>query len=161
MGLLLPPSWMASPQQEDQLHTSPGLILPLPASIALSPSGFLTVPSPRYLRRSTSPPIPVHIVPVDPDALLIPGEHPGERFQLDTYKFVHNITPAAACHSSVETPRAIPLSARNYMSVYSSSSVDTELSEFSNPPARRYRVPDPSKMPRKITPVRHASDEQS
>lgn len=43
------------------------------------------------------------------------------------------------------------------MSVYSTSSADTELSEFSNPPARRYREPNVQKMSRKITTVCHAS----
>jgi hypothetical protein len=39
------------------------------------------------------------------------------------------------------------------MSVYSSSSVETDLSEFSNPPARIYRTPNSHKMPRKISAV--------
>ncbi|OAK98082.1 hypothetical protein IQ06DRAFT_349803 [Phaeosphaeriaceae sp. SRC1lsM3a] len=37
------------------------------------------------------------------------------------------------------------------MSVYSASSVDSDLSEFSNPPARSYRLPNSHKMPRKIS----------
>ncbi|KAH7090272.1 hypothetical protein FB567DRAFT_546498 [Paraphoma chrysanthemicola] len=37
------------------------------------------------------------------------------------------------------------------MSVYSTSSADTDLSEFSNPPARNYRVPTVQKMSRKIS----------
>jgi hypothetical protein len=48
---------------------------------------------------------------------------------------------------------SIPLSERHYMSVYSSSSVETDLSEFSNPPARTYRTRNPYKMPRKISAV--------
>jgi hypothetical protein len=40
------------------------------------------------------------------------------------------------------------------MSVYSTSSVDTDLSEFSNPPARNYRTSTSQEMSRKITVVR-------
>jgi hypothetical protein len=52
-------------------------------------------------------------------------------------------------------PASIPLSERLYMSVYSSSSVETDLSEFSNPPARTYRTSNSHKMPRKISAVRY------
>jgi hypothetical protein len=47
----------------------------------------------------------------------------------------------------------VPLSERVYMSVYSSSSVDTEHSEYSNPPAQKYRVTNHQNMSRKISPV--------
>jgi hypothetical protein len=40
------------------------------------------------------------------------------------------------------------------MSVYSTSSIDTDFSEFSNPPARSYHVSNSHKMSRKITVVR-------
>jgi hypothetical protein len=56
--------------------------------------------------------------------------------------------------SPARGPASIPLSERLYMSVYSSSSVETDLSEFSNPPARTYRTPNSHKMPRKISAVR-------
>jgi hypothetical protein len=147
---------MASTQQDDHFHTSPGLIQPLPASLAISPLRFLTVPNTRHPRRSSSSPQPDYIIQEGPDALLIPEvpeEQPRESFKLDIDISPPKTTPTSIGTQSIETSRPIPLSERTYMSVYSSSSADTELSEFSNPPARRYRVPNPSKMPRKITPV--------
>jgi hypothetical protein len=56
--------------------------------------------------------------------------------------------------SGVGASRPKSLSDRIYMSVYSTSSVDTELSEFSNPPARRYSVPNSQNMPKKLSAVR-------
>jgi hypothetical protein len=66
-------------------------------------------------------------------------------------------TLPASFTASVSPARRSSLSDRLHMSVYSTSSADTELSEFSNPPARRYREPNVQKMSRKITAVCHAS----
>jgi hypothetical protein len=70
----------------------------------------------------------------------------------------HNFTASLSDLSPLSLARPISLSERIYMSVYSSSSVDTEHSEYSNPPARKYRVPNFQNMSRKITSVCFTSE---
>ncbi|KAH4809637.1 hypothetical protein HBI56_072940 [Parastagonospora nodorum] len=55
--------------------------------------------------------------------------------------------------SASPTKSALPkdLCGRFYMSTYSSSSVNTEFSEFSNPPAQRYHVPNSTTMSGRIS----------
>jgi hypothetical protein len=62
------------------------------------------------------------------------------------------IEPLNTSGAGASRPKS--LSHRIYMSVYSASSVDTELSEFSNPPARRYSVSNSQNMPKKLSVVR-------
>jgi hypothetical protein len=144
---------MASSDQEKHLHYR---LLPYAQSaalLAISPSEFLAVPNARSSKRSTSLPALKHILQEYPDALLIPEERSASETIPDILRRQRKTTPTRLSISPIELSRSKPLSDRVYMSVYSSSSVDTELSEFINPPARRYRVPESHKMPRKISSV--------
>jgi hypothetical protein len=144
---------MESPQQEQLSSSPPASPITSSTSVDIAPSSYLTVPI---------------IVPSGP-YLLLPGPGTFEQDFTDLLLLPEDKSPADLIPLILEPaqdqtptpsstppgtpPQSIPLSDRIYMSVYSSSSADTDLSEFSNPPARRYRVPDPPKMSRKISAV--------
>jgi hypothetical protein len=137
---------MASSQQKEYLPTSLEHILPYPTSIQISPSSYLTVPDNRPSGRLSASQISDTSVLVEERSDLEP--------ELHIIEPLPETTPPA-CYILPGRPyRPIPLSERVYMSVYSTSSVDTDLSEFSNPPARNYRTSTSQEMSRKITVVR-------
>jgi hypothetical protein len=134
---------MASSQQKEYLPTSLEHILPYPTSIQISPSSYLTVPDNRPSGRLSASQISDTSVLVEERSDLEP--------ELHIIEPLPETTPPA-CYILPGRPyRPIPLSERVYMSVYSTSSVDTDLSEFSNPPARNYRTSTSQEMSRKIT----------
>jgi hypothetical protein len=144
---------MASPQQEQQLPSSPELSVPSSASINISPSNYLTVPVTRPSRRLPALPGPSPFEHNFSDAFVSFG-HRSTSEPLPHILEPTRVTTPTACLNSSIASRPNSLSERLYMSVYSTSSVDTDLSEFSNPPARSYRVSNSQKMSRKITVVR-------
>jgi len=144
---------MEPPQEEQFSASSSASPVAIIASVGTAPSSYLTVPI---------------AVPSGP-LLLLPGPRTPKQESLDllllpednlssdsiplTLEPLQQPSPAPSGTPPAPLPSPIPLSDRVYMSVYSSSSADTDLSEFSNPPARRYRMPDPPKMSRKISMV--------
>jgi hypothetical protein len=144
---------MDSPQQEQLRISSLPSPVPSSASLDTSTARYLTIPT-------TAPSGPY---------FCLPGPDTSERDSIDTLLIPEDQSVSASIPGILGPPQDLDsassftlpvlpsqpcsLSARVYMSVYSSSSVDTELSEFSNPPARRYRVPNTPKMSKKISTV--------
>jgi hypothetical protein len=144
---------MNSSQQQQLSLPSPESPLALSTSFDILPSNYLTVPNVRP-PRPISPLLRQDTIEEEEEDLRILQEHTSTALQILVLSRSH--TPADP-HTSPSPPiRPTSLSNRLYMSIYSSSSVDTTHSEYSNPPARSYRVPDYSTMSpsRKITPVR-------
>jgi hypothetical protein len=143
---------MASQQQDDSANppNSPSRLSS--AQLSVSPSSYLTVPN-------TRPPGVAFQLPgpTTPDALLdTPVDYTPTFASLP-----HILEPA---RSRDPSPDPEPSSPRErfarypepiLMSVYSATSVDSEQSAYSNPPARLYRVPSFQAMSgsRKITVV--------
>jgi hypothetical protein len=144
---------MASFQQEELSLPSLEYRLPSPPSFRISSSGCLQVPHSRPSKRLLAS-RRLKLTASDTFATSLPFEE-----QLDHESKSYTIEPSPetappVCLVSPGPPyRPIPLSERVYMSVYSNSSVDTDLSEFSNPPARSYRTSTSQKMSRKINVV--------
>jgi hypothetical protein len=145
---------MDSPQQEQLRISSLPSPVPSSASLDISTARYLTLPT-------TAPSGPYFCLPGPDtserdsiDALLIAEDHSVSESTPRTLGPTQDLEPASSFTLSVLPSQPCSLSDRVYMSVYSSSSVDTELSEFSNPPARRYRVPNTPKMSKKISTVR-------
>jgi hypothetical protein len=148
---------MASSQQEEPLPSSPEHTLRPSISIDILPTSYLTVP---IIRPSKRLPIrQAHNTTNSTlaNALLLEEEQSDLEPLPCIFEPSPETTSTACSILPVSPPRPIPLSERLYMSVYSTSSVETDLSEFSNPPARSYRAPNSLKMSRKITVVRCAS----
>jgi hypothetical protein len=143
---------MESTQHEHLSLPSPGLSITSSTCLDIPSAGYLTVPGLRTQRPTRRQTRPDSIDEEDP-GLLIPSEL---SIALQISVPLECFTPTDTHNSSSPRTWAISLSNRLYMSVYSSSSVDTAHSEYSNPPARSYRVPDFSIMSsQKITPVRY------
>lgn len=110
-------------------------------SLNISPSSYLTVPHSRSSRLPISLPGPAAFDQEGSDAHVYSNQslasEPGHRIIVPS----RSNTPTSLCASQLSPSLPNPLSDRLYMSVYSSSSLDTRNSEFSNPPARRYRLP--------------------
>jgi hypothetical protein len=144
---------MESPQEEQLSSSPPASPITSSNSVDIAPSSYLTVPI-------TVPSGPCLLLPGPGsfgknfiDLLLLPEDKsPADLIPLILGP-AQEQTPTPSSTPPATPPQSVPLSDRVYMSVYSSSSADTDLSEFSNPPARRYRVPDPPKMSRKISAV--------
>jgi hypothetical protein len=128
---------MHSPQREDFIPFASKPTITSSASLPKPSSKDLTVPS-----------------TIASDAIQ---PFPGPSTFVQDYHDEQDST--ASLPNLTLSPPTLPisLSERIYMSVYSSSSVDTEHSEYSNPPARKYRVTSFQNMSRKITPVRTTS----
>jgi hypothetical protein len=138
---------MVSSQQEETLLHSLEHTLP-------SPSSFLTVPNSRPSGRlSASHRFKLTASDISDTPVLFEGQ-PDHEAEFHIIEPLPETTPPTRCISPGPLYRPIPLSERVYMSVYSTSSVDTDLSEFSNPPARSYRTSTSQKMSRMITVVR-------
>jgi hypothetical protein len=134
---------------------------PSPLELTLQPSSTVNIPSSDYLRVPEIPKSPSSLSTPDPD-LQADTDAPLIHAKLSTTTPVPSIIEPSPYttfeHSSTNSTaltRSSVLSKRLYMSIYSSSSVDTDFSDFSNPPARSFRVSTTSKMSRKITAVRH------
>lgn len=132
-----------------------------PIQLALRPSSTINIPSSNYLRvpetrrpkRRLSRSTPDLDLQDDTEAPLIHGETSTTAPIPSVIEPRHQTTFDYFSTDSIAVPRPCPLSERLYMSIYSTSSVDTDFSDFSNPPARTYRISTSSKMPRKITTV--------
>jgi hypothetical protein len=142
---------MTSPQRQD-FHLSPTQLTLLSAKpLGISPSNYLTVPKPKARNRTSIIPEQIRTLRDHTNALVSSGKESAIKYISGIPEPLRETIPILC--SEAKELRPIPLSDRLYMSVYSSSSVDTELSDFSNPPARRYRTPNSHKMPRKISTV--------
>lgn len=149
---------MDTPQQQEFLLSSPESIPSSSASLDIPPSSYLAVPIAIRPGSHLFLPGPNSFEQDFGDELLLPENRSASEPIPHILEPAQEHTPTASCISPTLSPRpSSSLSDRVYMSVYSSSSVDTELSEFSNPPARRYRVPNTQKMSRKISAVRLSS----
>jgi hypothetical protein len=143
---------MASLQQEDFELSSTHLTLPSTKPRGILPSSYLTVPKPKARNRTSV--VPEQTRPLqDCTNALISSEAKSASRSIFDISEPSQETLSILCSPEARESWPIPLSDRLYMSVYSSSSIDSELSEFSNPPARRYRTPNLHKMPRNISTV--------
>jgi hypothetical protein len=115
-------------------------------------SNYLTVPNSKSLNRNLHLRKQKRTLQDSTDTPLSSEEHSASGSEPEILEPSQE-TFSNLCSSPARAPWLTPLSERLYMSVYSSSSADTDLSEFSNPPARSYRTPNPYKMPRKISTV--------
>jgi hypothetical protein len=143
---------MDSLQQEDFQLSSTHLTLPSTNPPGILPSSYLTVPKAKAQNRISFVTEQSRPIQDCTNALISSEAKSTSRSIFDISKPSQETIPIL-CSSEAREPWPIPLSDRLYMSIYSSSSVDSELSEFSNPPARRYRTPNLHKMPRKISTV--------
>jgi hypothetical protein len=144
---------MDSSQQQLSLPSPESPLVPSTCS-DIPPSSYLTVPSCRPPRPISPLSRQIPIEEDDDEDLRIFEEHTPTALRILVPSRRHEPTNPRTSPSPLTRPP--PLSTRLYMSVYSSSSIDTAHSDYSNPPARSYRVPDYSNMSssRKITPVR-------
>jgi hypothetical protein len=149
---------MGTPEQEQFLLSSPESIPSSSVSLDIPPSSYLAVPIVRTPGSYLPLPGPNSFEQDFADELLLSEDRSTSEPIPHILAPAQESTPTASCISPASPPwPSSSLSDRVYMSVYSSSSVDTELSEFSNPPARRYRVANTQKMSRKISAVRLSS----
>jgi hypothetical protein len=143
------------PATQDHTHlfspvsaTTSSTLLSVPAS------SYLTVPtarSPSRLSRSIActedgPDLDIHLSPEA--SFEVPVPNTLQPLEIDTHSL---LSPSANPY----TRRRLrsPAGGR-YMSVYSTSSADTEYSTYSNPPAKPYQVPSFSNMAtRRVSPV--------
>lgn len=145
--------------QQDSTHTPPQHSQPISSSIDSLPSRYLQVPGLRHTRRLPS----LHRSRSTHKPLEDRLEVPEERSTSEPLPIIPGTSP----RTTPESPSShrgsslqfTSLQDRLYMSVYSTSSIDSDLSEFSNPPARSYRLPNSHKMPRKISVVRLQTDD--
>lgn len=146
---------MHSPQQDEQLLscTESGSKPPPSTALAIKSESYLTVSFTTLLGSHVS--FPYFFEQDFIDTLLSKGDLSAPNSIPQVLEPSEESAPVTCISNFPNSPSrpGVPLSERLYMSVYSTSSADTELSEFSNPPARRYRVSTTQKMPRKISTV--------
>lgn len=151
------PHQIMESEQEDPQVSSPESSIATSTSFDISPSSYLTVPNTRTKRRLPLLPGPTVFDQDDFDFDITVSSYRGSTSEAipQVHSPSRSSPPIGFDTSQLQPTRPNHLSDRLYMSVYSSSSLDTEHSEYSNPPARRYRVPDFAKMSsaRKITVV--------
>ena len=143
---------MASSQQENSTLTASVSYSTSSAQFNISPSRYLRVPAPKISKRPSSRP-KLHTWNQRNSKLDCSFNDNSLLASVPRIPFSSRVrTPGC---SSVSQPPTWPVSLSNrlYLSVYSSSSNDTEQSDYSNPPARQYCVPNFPKMTssRKIT----------
>jgi hypothetical protein len=128
--------------------TTSSTLLSVPAS------SYLSVPTAKSLRKS--PPsiarteddrgLDIHLSPEAPFEVPVPNT--SQPLEVDAHSLLSPYANPYTRRSS-----RLPAGGR-YMSVYSTSSADTEYSTYSNPPAKPYQVPSFSNMAtRRVSPV--------
>lgn len=145
---------MDSSQQDDQLLSSPESSQVSLTSFGITPSSYLTVPSTRPSGPLLSLPGPAVLREDDTELLLPSTDRPSPSGSVPLILEPSRITTPRERQQSPSPSRLLP-PPLIYMSVYSSTSTDSEFSVYSNPPARVYRVPSFQKMSgsRKISAV--------
>jgi len=143
-------------QQDEASVSSPESATTSSTWLSIPSSNYLTVPTTRPSNRFFPLPGPVAFVEDDLELPLVSlleatsnlGPETSQAPRLDT-------PPVQPSPPSSYTRRRSRSPARgSFMSVYSASSVETDHSTYSNPPARLYRVPSFQNMSsRRISPV--------
>ena len=146
---------MESSQPDSFTFSSPISSSASSAAFDISPSTYLRVPNSPPSRPSRSLPGPVAVEQNELTTRPLSRQQPES--QLASLISAPPQSPSSDSRNST-APRAGlgSIASREYMSVYSTSSFDTVNSEYSNPPARSYRLPNFPKMSdtRRISEVR-------
>jgi hypothetical protein len=143
---------MDSPRQDDTQLSSPESINTSSTLLSIPASNFLTVPTAFPASRFFSSLEPTafaedyDLEPLTPASELVP-EIP--QFLRNDISPVQPSPPNTYIRRRSKSPAQ-----RKFLSVYSASSIDTDNSKYSNPPAKPYRVPSFQNMSsRRISPV--------
>lgn len=147
---------MDTTQQDNISLSSPAQSLASSSALTISPSSYLTVPNPRSLRSPLSLPRRIAFEEDDSKVHITSDLSPASEPLPQILVLSRSNTPTGSSTSTSPRSRSKILSDRLYMSVHSTSSTDTDTSEYSNPPARPYRIPSFQRMSgsRKISAVR-------
>lgn len=155
---------MDQTQQDNPSLSSPESSQTSPISLSIPPSNYLTVPSTRPLRLSR-PLRPSSSIEFEtPEPLFVPGTPSSSIISPSEVPVSTSDPIGRSVSKSPRPPRSPSRGFSPYQrpilmsSVYSAASESSEHSEYSNPPARTYRVPSFSAMSgfRKITIVCNA-----
>lgn len=127
-------------------------------SIPGHPTTFTSIPTSNFLKVPKTGPSGTHFLPgphtveEETDSFPLPRHPSIQRPRLFDPAGIDIIEPVSVASSS----RHAYLRNRTYMSVYSSTSAESEYSVYSNPPARTYRLPSFQDMSasRKVSAVR-------
>jgi hypothetical protein len=143
------------PATQDHTHlSSPESATTSSTLLSVPASSYLTVPtarSPRRLSRSIArtedgPDLDINLSPEASFDITVPNTT--QPLEINTH---YLLSPSASPY--IRRRSRSPAGGR-YMSVYSTSSADTDYSTYSNPPAKPYQVPSFSNMAsRRISPV--------
>lgn len=137
---------MDTTQQDNISLSSPAQSLASSSALTISPSSYLTVPNPRSLRSPLSLPRRIAFEEDDSKVHITSDLSPASEPLPQILVLSRSNTPTGSSTSTSPRSRSKILSDRLYMSVHSTSSTDTDTSEYSNPPARPYRIPSFQRM---------------
>ena len=146
---------MDSSKQDEAQDSSPQSATTSSTLLSIPASSYLTVPSTRPASKLPSLPGPVAFAEDGRDLTLYssPEDISDSVPDISSRFTTPPVQPSSPNSYIRRRSRSRSPAQREFMSVYSASSVDTETSTYSNPPARPYQVPSFQNMSRRISPV--------